>query len=100
MAAVWVRVRADLRRDWRALVALAAIVGLMGGIALATFAGARRTDTAVSRFLKWSGPTDGQVQAPPGSFAALARLPQVAYTDIAAFMLAFPVTAEGKPAVS
>ena len=59
MRAVWLRVRAGLRQDWRGLVVLALIVALIGGVALGALAGARRTDTAVSLFLLSAGPTVG-----------------------------------------
>jgi hypothetical protein len=35
MRAVWLRVRAGLRQDWRGLVVLALITGLMGAVVLA-----------------------------------------------------------------
>ena len=51
MAAVWLKVRADVRRNARAVVALILIVGLGAGVALAAIAGARRTGSAYDRFL-------------------------------------------------
>ena len=88
MRAVWLRVRAGMRQDWRSPLVLALITGLMGSLVLVSLAGARRTDTAVPRFLAWSGPTEGQVAGVP--FAALGRLrrlPGVAYSERGAFML-------------
>ena len=52
--AVLVRLRADLRTRWRALLSLALLLGLVGGVALTAAAGARRTDTAYSRLLSWA----------------------------------------------
>ena len=46
MGAVWLRLRAELRRQWRGMLALAVRLGVIGGIALTAAAGARRTDTA------------------------------------------------------
>jgi len=46
MATVWLELRADLRQRWRALLSLALLLGLIGGVVLTTAAGARRTDTA------------------------------------------------------
>jgi hypothetical protein len=59
MAVVWLRWRGELRRRWRALLVLVLIAGLGGGAALATVAGARRTDLAVPRFVRYHRPDDG-----------------------------------------
>lgn len=50
MRAVWMRARAELRRNLRAWMALALALGLAGGLATAAAAGARRTMTAYPRF--------------------------------------------------
>jgi ABC-type lipoprotein release transport system permease subunit len=49
--AVWARLRVDARRRWRAWLGVALLVGLFGGIVTAAAAGARRTDSAYSRFM-------------------------------------------------
>ena len=54
MGAVWLRLRAELRQRWRGWLALAVLLGLIGGVAVTAEAGARRTDTAYSRFLRAS----------------------------------------------
>ncbi len=54
MATVWLWLRADVRRRWRALVGLALLLGLVGGVVLTAAAGARRTDTAYPRLLSWA----------------------------------------------
>jgi hypothetical protein len=100
MRAAWLRVRAGLRQDWRGLVVLALIVALIGGVALGALAGARRTDTAVSRFQQYAGPTEGDVSADPRTMDKIAALPGVAYTGRAGFMLAFPVTGDGRLAAA
>ncbi|HEX3188291.1 MAG TPA: FtsX-like permease family protein, partial [Streptosporangiaceae bacterium] len=51
MSAVWLRLRADARRRWRAWLGVVVLVGLFGGIVTAAAAGARRTDDAYSRFV-------------------------------------------------
>jgi ABC-type lipoprotein release transport system permease subunit len=90
MATVWLELRADLRQRWRALLSLALLLGLIGGVVLTAAAGARRTDTAYPRLLSWANAT--QVDLLPAAngfpadyYAALAKLPQVA-------QLAIPVT--------
>ena len=100
MRAVWLRVRAGLRQDWRGLVVLALIAAIIGGVALGALAGARRTDTAVSRFQQYTGPTEGQVTADPRTMDRIAALPGVAYSGRAGLMLAFPVTADGRLAAT
>ncbi len=88
MRAVWLRVRAGLRQGWRSPLVLALITGLMGALVLVSLAGARRTDTAVPRFLAWSGPTEGQVAGVPfPMLSRIARLPGLAYSERGAFML-------------
>ncbi len=98
MWAVWWRVRDGLRQDWRGLVVLALITGLMGAVVLVALAGARRTDTAVSRFLQYAGPAEGEVDADSRTMDKIAALPSVAYSGRGALMLAFPVTGAGRAA--
>ena len=86
MATVWLRLRADVRLRWRALAALALLLGIVGGVVLTAAAGARRTDTAYPRLLSWANAA--QVDVFPagtgltGYYAALARLPQVGVMSI------------------
>jgi ABC-type lipoprotein release transport system permease subunit len=49
--AVWLRFRAESRTRWRAWLGLAVLVGLAAGAVMTLAAGARRTDSAYSRFL-------------------------------------------------
>src|ERR1700733_2805290 len=88
MATGWLALRADVRRRWRALVSLALLIGLAGGVVLTAAAGARRTDTAYPRLLSWASAT--QVDLLPAAngfaadyYAALAKLPQVAQLSTA-----------------
>lgn len=46
MGSVWLCLRAELRPKLRSLLALALLLGLVGGVVLTAAAGARRTDTA------------------------------------------------------
>ena len=54
MTTVWFALRADVRRRWPALLSLAVLLGLIGGVVLTAAAGARRTDTAYPRLLTWA----------------------------------------------
>jgi hypothetical protein len=77
------------RLRWRALVGLALLAGLVGGIALTAADGARRTDTAYPRLLRWSNAS--QLLVTPtfhgfgGFFGALSGLPQVRRMATTAF---------------
>ena len=58
MAAVWIRLRAELRSRRRAWLGLALMAGLLAGPVIATVAAARRTDSAIDRFRAASGSVD------------------------------------------
>jgi len=86
MTAVLLRVRADLRARWRAWLGLTLIMGIAGGTVLAAVAGARRTDSAYSRFVEASRAPDALVfEGNDPSFASIpsaeiAHLPEVTST--------------------
>src|SRR5579859_6261477 len=90
MGGVPLRLRAELRQQWRAWLALAVLLGIVGGIALAAAAGARRTDAAYPRLLRQSHAADLLVSPARsgfhGYFRALGRLPEVSSADAAAFL--------------
>ncbi|MCU1450180.1 MAG: hypothetical protein JWP02_2350 [Acidimicrobiales bacterium] len=62
MGGAWLWARAQWRRQRRALVALTLLLGLFAGVALACFAGARRTATSYQRFRRAALARDLQVQ--------------------------------------
>ena len=95
MTAVWARTRAELRRRWRATVLLAVLVGLAGGVVLAAVTGARRTDSAMDRFMAYGRPMNVYVEGPDP--VAVERLPQVADIDQVAYMGLAPSTPSGAP---
>ncbi len=85
MTAVWLFLRAESRRRWRAWLSLALIVGVFAGGVVTAAAGALRTGSAYARFLDWSRAPDALVAAEPydPSFARLSpaavmRVPQAA----------------------
>ena len=55
MLAAWLWSAANWRRAWRFLIALAALAGAIGGVSIATVAGASRAATAVDRMAERSG---------------------------------------------
>ena len=83
MTTLWLTLRTDLRGKWRALLGLALLLGLIGGVVLTAAAGARRTDTAYPRLLSWASASQVDLipaanDFPADYYAALAKLPQVA----------------------
>jgi ABC-type lipoprotein release transport system permease subunit len=73
---------ADIRIRWKALLAVGLIVGLAAGLALASLAGARRTDSALDRLRERTNASDAllftsQVGAYHPDWPSLARRPEV-----------------------
>ncbi len=83
MGAVGTRVQTGLRNRLRFALVLALAIGIAAGATLAAFAGARRTDTAVDRFVAHSHPADGVVIGDPSSYPRIARLPQIQASALA-----------------
>ena len=54
----WYWARTELRRRWRAWLAVALLVGIGGGLSMASVAAARRTHSAYPRFLDWADAAD------------------------------------------
>jgi hypothetical protein len=89
------------RRRWGGYIALAVLIGLVGGVAMASVTAARRTDSSYPRFLASTNPSDLVVQpftAPdysPGFVRQLARLPHVAGAAVAVPLTAVTLTPRG-----
>lgn len=62
--AVGLVARSEVRSRWRALLGLAALVALVGAVALSAFAGARRTASALDRFVDTTQARDARVVVP------------------------------------
>jgi ABC-type lipoprotein release transport system permease subunit len=56
VSAMWLRIRSELRSTWRTTILLVLIVAVGAGSALAAVAGARRTQTAMHRFVEYNQP--------------------------------------------
>src|SRR4051812_27942336 len=102
MRAVWVRSRADLRRRLLGWIALALLIGIAGGAAIAVAAAARRTDTAYDRFLAVSSPSDASVTESKDFLTKdldldqVAALPEVERSARASFLFFLGRTADGR----
>jgi FtsX-like permease family len=91
----------DMRRRWRSLLVLALLAGLTSALAMAAAAGARRTDTALSRLETATNAMDAVVFASQAgdvkpSWTALERQPEVA--QLAPWDLMFG-TSEGQSVI-
>jgi len=96
----WYCFRATLRRRWTGYAAGALLVGVLGGITMASIAGARRTDSAFHRFLHTGVLSDMAIDAGPYDAQFIdqfARFPEVTRArTYVAFNLA-PIRADGRP---
>jgi len=90
------------RRRWGGYVALAALIGLAGGIAMGPMVAARRTYSSYPRFLAGTNPSDLVVQPfttpaySPGLVRQLGRLPHVRGIAVAVPFNALTLTSRGK----
>jgi hypothetical protein len=85
----WYRFRATARRRWGGWLALVLLIGLVGGIAMASIGAARRTQSSFPAFLRGTNPADLTVStygvssnSPANNYSptltrAIARLPEV-----------------------
>ena len=83
MSVAWYVFRATFRRRWSGLLAIVLLIGLVGGLAMGSIAGARRTESSYPSFLARTDPSDLLVQ-PTEAVACssdlinqIARLPHV-----------------------
>src|SRR5439155_26184778 len=80
VTAIVLLARSAVRRHWRSIVVLTALVGVAGGVVLGAVAGARRTSTALDRFERHSLAADLEVDAgdaTPAQLRSFARSPSV-----------------------
>ena len=79
----WYRFGATFGRRWPGYLALAVLIGMVGGVALGSVTAARRTDASYPKFLASTNPSDLVVEPftktnySPGFLRQLARLPHV-----------------------
>lgn len=89
--------RTQMRRRWRAVVALTLFVGIVGGISLALIQGARRSATVVDRYFAQATPYDLGVVAPTLTRARVLALPHVRRADLGAYVAMVSRTRGGTP---
>jgi hypothetical protein len=98
----WYRLRATFRRRLGSYLTLAVLIGLAGGVAMASVAAARRTDASYPRFLASTNPSDLVVQPftrpaySPGFVRQLARLPHVNRVAVTVPLTAATITPAGR----
>jgi hypothetical protein len=54
----WYRFRGTFRRRWAGYLAVVLLIALVGGAAMGSIAGARRTQSSYPRFLAGTNPSD------------------------------------------
>ena len=94
----WYRFRLDLPRRWTSYVGIVLLVALVGGLALGSIAGARRSESAYPTFLKGTNPSDLAIDVGlynPKILKEIARLPQVTSIKTYVSPNAVPVTKSG-----
>jgi hypothetical protein len=100
LAAYWWR--ASTRRRWRALVGIALLLGIIGGLALFAIAGARRTQSAYPRFLRSTNPSTMAVDIGGQATELMDRIAQFPQVTQARAYTAFYVApfVDGQPDLS
>jgi MacB-like periplasmic core domain/FtsX-like permease family len=104
------RFRAAARSSWGGYLAIALLVGLVGGLAMAAGAAARRTQSSFPAFLAAANPSDLVVyhndsatddnSSDPAFLATIARLPRVKRVESATFPSVLALGPDGAPSHS
>lgn len=81
----WYRFAATFGRRWAGYLSIVLLIGLLGGLALGSVAGARRTESSFPTFLASTNPSDLDVITGPVPVGVFARLPRVARVERATF---------------
>lgn len=110
LGVAWYRFRATLGSRWRGYLSVVLLSGLIGGVAMASIAAARRTQSSYPTFLASTNPSDltvliGSNSSNAGSFDAavtttIARLPDLRRVDSLVTPAVVPLAANGAPSLS
>jgi hypothetical protein len=93
--------RATFARSWPGYLAVVLMIGLVGGIAIGSLSGARRTESSFSVFLASTNPSDMHVFLyAPNQTTALSHLALVRHVANATYGInAFPAGRDGAPRI-
>jgi hypothetical protein len=96
----WFWFRANFARRWANYLTIVLLVGAIGGLALASVAGARRTQSSYNTFLASTNPSDLTMSIDaPNISSDLAKLKYVRHVGISSYSVnAFPAGKDGLPA--
>jgi hypothetical protein len=101
---LWYRFQTTFRRRWSSYLVLAVLLGLIGGVAMASMVAARRTDSSYPAFLARTNPSDLIVQPNGGCCSyqdyvrylhQVAHLPHVRQVESAVSVSAAIITPRG-----
>jgi hypothetical protein len=103
----WYRFRATLGHRWRGYLSVALLIGLTGGVAMASIAAGRRTQSSYPTFLASTNPSDltvsigsngsGTPVYDPAVTATIARLPGVQRVESLVTPAIVPLARNGTP---
>lgn len=106
----WYRFRTSFARRWSGYLSIVLLIGLVGGLAMASIAGARRTESSFHQFLESTNPSDlalitGIYHPDPTGYDAafvqkIAHLPYVTRVESRVGYEAVEVDASGHPVQS
>lgn len=105
LAVAWYRFRASFGRSWGGYLSLVLLIGLIGGIAMASIAAARRTQSSYPTFLASTSPSDMNVSVYATNSGAavaplttsIAKLPEVKRVRAIVVPQVVPVSKNGAP---
>jgi hypothetical protein len=108
--AAWYRTRATFGRRWGSYLTLVILIGLLGGLAVASVAGARRTQSSFSTYLASTNPSNlemtefggagnggGNANYSATTLDRIAHLPGVKHVAVAIPLLAVPLKRNDAP---
>ncbi len=86
----WYRFRATLARRWGGYLTVVLLVGLLGGVAMAALAGARRTQSSFSTYLAATGSSDLDAGVFPENTSAATAITAPFYAHLMAVIAHLP----------